>query len=147
MSQTESDPSCVFCAIVAGDAQASTVYDDDAVIVFMDVAPLTDGHVLVVPKRHIPFLEDLDEDLGSHIYRVAHRLTRALRRSSLRCEGVNLFLADGAAAFQEVFHTHLHVFPRYPGDGFRIDADWRTRERAELEATATAVRGGLDRLG
>lgn len=147
MTRTEGDPACVFCAIVAGDAPASTVYDDDAVMAFMDVAPVTDGHVLIVPKRHIPFLEDLDDELGSHIYRVAHRVALALRRSSLRCDGVNLFLADGAAAFQEVFHTHLHVFPRYPGDGFRIQADWRTRDRSELDATAAAVKGGLDRPG
>ncbi len=70
-----------------------------------------------------------------------------MRRTTLRCDGVNLFLADGEAAFQEIFHTHLHVFPRYAGDGFRIDADWRTRDRPELDAFAEQVRAGLDRIG
>ncbi len=77
------------------------------------------------------------------VYRIGHRLSRALRRCGLRCEGVNLFLADGEAASQEIPHVHLHVFPRYAGDSFRIDADWRIRERAELDAAAEQVRNGL----
>ncbi|NJQ02542.1 HIT family protein [Streptomyces zingiberis] len=134
---------CVFCAIARGQAEASTVYEDDAVVAFMDHRPVTPGHLLVIPKAHAVGLEDLEEGLGARVWRVAHRLARGLRRSSLRCEGINLFLADGEAAFQEVFHVHLHVFPRFAGDGFRIDADWRLRERAELDVNAGAVRAGL----
>ncbi len=63
-----------------------------------------------------------------------------------RPDGVNLFLADGEAAFQEIFHVHLDVFPRFPGDNFRIDADWRPRDRGELDQTAAAVRAGWNRL-
>jgi histidine triad (HIT) family protein len=77
---------------------------------------------------------------------VAHRLGRALRLSGLRCEGVNLFLAHGEAAFQEVFHVHLHVFPRFKGDPFRIEADWQMRERDLLGETAAAVRSGITAL-
>ncbi|MUL41158.1 HIT family protein [Streptomonospora sp. PA3] len=134
---------CVFCAIVRGEAEASGVYEDDAVTAFMDLQPVTPGHLLVVPKAHRIGLEDLEEPLGARMWTAAHRLAGALRRSGLRCEGVNMFLADGAAAFQEVFHVHLHVFPRFRGDGFRIGADWRIRERAELDESAAAVRGGL----
>jgi histidine triad (HIT) family protein len=134
--------SCLLCDIVAGRAESSRVYDDEQVAAFMDIQPVTQGHPLVVPRVHADFLESLDEDLGAHIFRVAHRLARALRRSSLPCEGVNMFLADGEAAFQEVFHVHLHVFPRTAGDGFRIDAEWRRRNRAELDATAERIRHG-----
>ncbi|MCC9738652.1 MULTISPECIES: HIT family protein [unclassified Streptomyces] len=81
------------------------------------------------------------------VWRAAHRLGRGLRLSGLRCEGVNLFLADGEAAFQEVFHVHLHVFPRFTGDPFRIEADWQVRERRLLDETAAAVRSGLAGLG
>lgn len=137
---------CIFCAIVQGQAEASTVYEDDAVVAFMDLQPVTPGHLLVVPKVHAVGLEDLEETLGTQMWSVAHRLARALRNSGLRCEGVNLFLADGEAAFQEVFHVHLHVFPRFAGDGFRIDAHWKVRERDELDANAAAVRGGLTAL-
>ena len=137
---------CVFCAIAQGQAEASTVYEDDAVVAFMDLQPVTPGHLLVVPKVHAAGLEDLDETLGAHVWVVAHRLARALRRSALRCCGINFFLADGEAAMQEVFHVHLHVFPRFTGDDFRIDANWRVRERAELDESAAAVRAGLTAL-
>ena len=115
---------CIFCAIVAGSAPASIVYDDADLLAFMDDRTGHPGHLLIFPKRHAPFLADLDEATGARIFTVAMRLAQALRGSGLRCEGINLFLADGEAAFQEVFHTHLHIFPRFAGDTFRIDADW-----------------------
>jgi len=137
---------CVFCAIIVGRAEASFVYADDAVVAFMDIRPATPGHVLVVPRLHVPHLDDLDEDLGAMVWRVAHRTARALRRSGLRADGVNLFLADGEAAFQEIFHAHLHVVPRYPGDGCRIEADWQRRERSELDANAAVIGRALAQL-
>jgi histidine triad (HIT) family protein len=137
---------CVFCAIVRGQAEASVVYEDEAVVAFMDLQPVTPGHLLVVPRAHAAGLEDLEETAGVRMWSAAHRLSRALRRSDLRCDGVNLFVADGEAAFQEVFHVHVHVFPRFAGDGFRIEADWRVRERGELDRTAAAVRAGLSVL-
>ncbi len=132
---------CVFCAIVAGTEPASIVHEDDGTHAFMTIGPVTPGHLLVIPKRHAPYLSDLDEETGACLFVVAMRLARALRESGLRCEGVNLFLADGQAAFQEVFHAHLHVFPRFEGDGFRIDADWSVNSsRTELDAIAVLVR-------
>jgi diadenosine tetraphosphate (Ap4A) HIT family hydrolase len=137
---------CVFCEIIAGRAESSLAYEDAHVIAFMDIRPLTPGHVLVVPRVHADCLEALDEELGAHLFRAGHRLARALRRSGLPCEGVNLFLADGQAAFQEVFHVHLHVLPRTAGDGFRIKADWRRPGRAELNLAAEQVRRGVHAL-
>jgi histidine triad (HIT) family protein len=137
---------CVFCEIVAGRTESSLVYEDEHVIAFMDIRPLTPGHLLVVPRSHADHLEDLDEDLGAYLFRAGHRLARALRRSGLPCDGVNLFLADGEAAFQEVFHVHLHVLPRTPGDGFRIKAAWRRPGREELDLAAAKVRQGLRAL-
>ncbi|MDT0344775.1 HIT family protein [Streptomyces litchfieldiae] len=137
------EPDCLFCAIARGDAEASVVYDDGTVLAFMDLQPVTPGHLLVVPRAHVAGLTDLDPGLGTEIWRVGHQLALALRRSTLRCEGINVFLADGEAAFQEIFHLHLHVFPRFRGDDFRLVADWYPRERAELDATAAAVRAGV----
>jgi diadenosine tetraphosphate (Ap4A) HIT family hydrolase len=94
------------------------VHQDDEVITFMDLQPITPGHSLVVPRRHAVGLEDLPEAVGVHMWTQAHRLARGLRRSTLRCEGVNIFLADGEAAYQEIFHVHLHVFPRFADDRF-----------------------------
>jgi len=79
-------------------------------------------------------------------FNVAQRMADGLRASGLRCDGVNLFYADGEAAFQEVFHAHLHVFPRYDGDGFRLIADWETQpSRPELEAVGEQIRNALER--
>ncbi|MGN5380918.1 HIT family protein [Streptomyces lasalocidi] len=140
------DAECIFCAIVLGEAEASTVYEDDDVVAFMDLQPVTPGHLLVVPRTHTVGLEDLDESIGARVWAVTHTLARALRRSNLRSDGVNVFVADGEAAFQEIFHFHVHVFPRFPGDHFRIEANWRVRDRAELDLNATAVVEGLAAL-
>jgi diadenosine tetraphosphate (Ap4A) HIT family hydrolase len=112
-------------------------------MVFMDLNPVTPGHLLVVPRVHAVGLEDLDEVTGRHVWTIGHRMARALRRSGLRCEGINVFLADGEAAFQEVFHFHLHVFPRYAGDGFTIGANWAERSRDLLDAEAKAIKGAV----
>ena len=133
---------CVFCDIVAGREPASMVHSDETVLAFLDIQPLTTGHLLVIPRAHAPYLADLDPAVGAHMFGVAQRMAAALRRSGLRCQGVNLFLADGEAAFQEVFHVHLHVIPRNPGDGFRIRAKWRRPARGELDSVAEQVRAG-----
>ncbi len=130
---------CVFCAIVAGTSPASVVLDDVDVLAFLDIRPITPGHLLVIPKPHAPYLADLDEAVGERMYRAAVRLAGALRSSGLRCEGVNLFLADGEAAGQEVFHVHLHVFPRFAGDGFQMEDASVLPPRAELDAHAARL--------
>ena len=76
---------CIFCAIVAGSAPASIVYDDADLLAFMDIRPVTPGHLLIIPKRHAPFLADLDEATGARMFTVAMRLAQALRASGLRC--------------------------------------------------------------
>jgi histidine triad (HIT) family protein len=113
----------------------------------MDIRPVNPGHLLIVPNEHAPYLADVEAETASQMMRLAKRYTAALRSSGLRCEGVNLFLADGEAAMQEVFHAHLHVFPRYRGDGFglRFGPDYTVRPRAELERVAEHIRDGLSR--
>jgi histidine triad (HIT) family protein len=137
---------CIFCRILAGDAPGSFVYRDEQCAAFMDVQPVNPGHLLVVPTRHAASLAELDAPTAGRLMQVAQRLAAALRASGLRCEGVNLFLADGKAAMQEVFHAHLHVFPRFVGDGFglRFGPNNRLRPpREALEAAATQLRTAL----
>ncbi len=134
---------CIFCAIVAGKVEASIVYEDEVVVVFMDLNPVTPGHLLVVPRKHAVGLEDLEEAISSHVWAVGHQMAKALRRSGLRCEGLNVFLADGKVAFQEIFHFHLQVFPRYAGDGFTIGANWAERSRGLLDAEAEGIKGAV----
>ena len=137
---------CIFCALVAGAAKSSCVYEDDVLIGVMDLYPVNPGHVLLVPRRHAPFMADLDEETGAHAFRIAMRMQQAIRRSGVRCEGVNLFVADGEAAFQDVFHFHLHVIPRFQGDPFKIDADWKEAPRAELDRVAADIRAAYEGL-
>jgi len=132
---------CVFCAIASGEAVASIVYSDERIVAFMDIRPATPGHLLVIPRRHATGLIDLDPRDGARLFQAAQRLAGTLRRSELPCEGVNLFLADGMAAGQEVFHVHLHVVPRTPGDGVRLHASWHFPPRAELDQHAAMLRG------
>jgi len=134
---------CVFCRIVEGAAAASVVHADDTAVAFLDIAPITPGHLLVVPRAHATGLADLDPATGRHVFGVAHRLAAALRASGLRCEGVNLFLADGAAAFQEVPHLHLHVLPRWRGDRFKLSYQAGRPSRATLETQAADLRAAL----
>ena len=133
---------CVFCEIVAGRLPSSQVYSDEHVIAFTDIRPLTPGHLLVIPRAHADGLAELPEDLGARVFTTAHRLAAALRRSGF-CAGTDLFLADGAEAGQEVFHAHLHVIPRYPGDGFRLKAKAGAPDRDALEATAGQLRQAI----
>ena len=131
---------CVFCDIIAGSAPASVVHEDDTAIAFMTIEPVNPGHVLVIPKAHLTSMKDMDEETGAHLFRVAMRVAQAIRESGLRCEGINLFLADGEAAGQEVFHVHIHVFPRFSGDGFRLEPGLSKPARGELDEAAAILR-------
>jgi len=130
---------CVFCALVAGEREASVVYEDERLLGFMDLHPVNPGHVLLVPKEHATAMADVDEDTGVHVFRIAMRMQQAIRRSDVRCEGINIFVADGEAAFQDVFHFHLHVIPRFEGDPFKIEANWKEAPRSELDRAATSI--------
>lgn len=134
---------CIFCEILAGRAEASLVYRDELCTAFMDIMPVNPGHLLVVPARHAVFLAELPEEEAGHLFVVGQRLAEALRSSGLRCEGVNLFLADGEAAGQEVFHVHLHVIPRFQGDGFgfKFGPNYPAHPaRSELDQNALRIR-------
>jgi histidine triad (HIT) family protein len=134
---------CTFCDILAGKLPASTVYQDEICSVFMDIRPVNSGHVLVIPKQHAASLAEMDENTGGHLFAIGQRVTAALRRSGIRCEGINFFLADGEPAGQEVFHVHLHIFPRYEGDGFGLRFGphyYKRPSRAELDAVAEKIR-------
>jgi histidine triad (HIT) family protein len=129
---------CLFCEIVAGNLTASIVHRDELCTAFLDIQPVNPGHLLIVPNLHAADLSELDSDTGAHIFKIAQRLSNVLRKSGVQCEGVNLFLADGEAAMQEVYHFHLHVFPRFAGDGFGLKfgpAYFEKPTRAELDAT------------
>jgi diadenosine tetraphosphate (Ap4A) HIT family hydrolase len=134
----------VFCGIARGSQPASVVAESDDVLAFCDIQPVHPGHLLVIPRAHAGDLAELPEETGRSMWSLGQRLAGAVRASGLPCDGVNLFLADGAAAGQEVWHTHLHVIPRIARDGMlRISANWSLPPRAALDETAARVRAGL----
>lgn len=145
------DRLCTFCQILNGEAPASVVHSDHLVTAFMDIRPVNPGHLLIIPNIHAASLAELPEEHGRHMFVTAQRLAMALRRSDLHCEGVNLYLADGAAAGQDVSHVHLHVLPRFAGDGVhppgfafgKFEVDHPSRDT--LERHADAIRSALRR--
>jgi diadenosine tetraphosphate (Ap4A) HIT family hydrolase len=138
---------CVFCQILAGDLPASYVYEDDVVCAFMDIRPVTSGHVLVIPRAHAESLTDVPPDVSAAMMQAVNRCVEGLRRSGVPMDTFNLFLADGVAAGQEVPHAHLHVIPRFEGDGWRLiteyGSDWVQRPREELDELAERIRAGI----
>lgn len=118
--------------------------------VFMDIHPVNPGHLLVVPNQHASGIDDVPETVSARMFIVGQRMARALRLSGLRCEGINLLLADGAAAGQDVFHSHLHVIPRFKGNpgsvSMHVDFS-KVASREELNAQAKTIRCALDAPG
>jgi diadenosine tetraphosphate (Ap4A) HIT family hydrolase len=134
---------CIFCRILEGEALASFVHRDELVSVFLDIRPVTPGHLLAVPNEHVVLSHDLPDATADRIFSIARHAAHALREGDVvRADGVNLFLADGAAG-QDVFHANLHVIPRFAGDGFDVSASaWRDAPplREALDRQADAIR-------
>ena len=139
----EDRENCVFCKILDGEHPVSKVYSDEHCIGLLTIEPVNEGHVMVIPREHIPYLDDLPEHLGAHLFKVGQQLAAAIRSSGVPCEGLNMFVADGECAHQEVFHFHLHVYPRTKGDGFDFKSDerhFRLPPRVELDRVAALIR-------
>ena len=131
---------CIFCKIVAGELPSERVDEDEHTVAFMDINPWTRGHALVVPRNHSRNLYEIEEDDLLHSAVASKRL--ALRmRDRLRCDGVNLINACEAAAWQTVFHFHVHVVPRFTGDPLRVPVRPQQADTDELAAVAAELRG------
>lgn len=147
MTAKESKDQCVFCKILAGQLPVSMIYEDEQVAVFVDLYPINEGHLVIVPKYHAPYMKDVDTATLQHMMAIAQKMNAALRASGLPCEGVNLFLADGETAGQEVFHSHLHVIPRFREDGFGFRYDktrsFRKSNRQRMNEIAEKLKNRL----
>ena len=134
---------CVFCQIVSGEIPAHGVYDDEHVLAIMDIGHVNPGHTLVLSKTHVETMEDADEDLAAHMFRIANRIAKALKVAH-PAEGSTILQANGPAGFQTVPHFHLHVLPRHPDDG--VDLSWPTKNppQEEIAANAKVLRRALE---
>jgi histidine triad (HIT) family protein len=135
------DPECIFCRILTGDLPATVVDEDERTIAFMDIAPATRGHALVIPRVHAPDLLTVDtEDLQA--VAVAARRLAARAKERLRADGINLLNSCGAAAWQTVFHFHVHVIPRYSDDPLRLPWTPAAGDAGEIAAAAKELTDG-----
>lgn len=137
---TERDSDCLFCRILEGELPAQIVDEDERTIAFMDINPATRGHALVIPRSHAADLYETPADDVAATARAAQRL--ALRaRDALGADGVNLLNACRPAAWQTVFHYHVHVIPRYTGDPLRLPWIPGAGDAGEITASAALLRG------
>ena len=136
-----SSSDCLFCRIVAGEVPAHRVYDDDRTVAFMDINPTNRGHVLVVPRTHSADLHDIDSDDLAACMNTAKHIA-GWQRSRLKADGVNVLQSTGRAASQVVFHFHVHVIPRYEGDGTINPLMRSPGDQEDIAAAAAELTGG-----
>src|SRR5579859_3836071 len=134
-----SDPDCLFCKIIAGEIPSQRVDEDEHTIAFMDIHPATRGHALVIPRRHSRDLSEIEpEDLQATILAAQRLAARMMER--LGADGINLLNCRGEAAWQTVFHFHMHVIPRYDGDPLRLPWHPQPGDSEEIATAAEALR-------
>ena len=131
---------CIFCKIIAGELPSERIQEDEHTVAFMDINPWTRGHALVVPRRHSRNLYEIGEDDLRHTA-VASQAVALRMRDRLRCEGVNLLNSCEPAAWQTVFHFHVHVIPRFSDDPLRLPGAPQSPDADELAAVAAELRG------
>ncbi len=137
---------CIFCEIAAGNAPAIRIYEDDTYLAFLDIRPFTRGHTLVIPKQHSVDLTDTRAEILAGMITVGQRIAMATRASGL-ADANNVAINDGKAAFQSVFHIHLHVVPRRDGDKLSFAKGMLLRRDPDREGTGRVLRTALTQLG
>ena len=140
------DPENIFAKILRGEIPCHKIFEDDRCLAFLDIFPVNLGHLLVIPKSQAVTIPELDPADAAHLFEIGAKLSKALRASAPRCEGVNFWVSDGAAAGQEVPHVHLHVIPRFAGDGFGWKCgpgNRQSQDPAFLKALAEKLKGVL----
>lgn len=130
---------CIFCKIANGEIPAATIYENSDVRVILDIAPASRGHALIIPKEHFNDLFDIDAVTAGKVFSLATEVARAMK-SVLHCDGMNIVQNNGAVAGQTVFHFHLHLIPRYEGDGVNIGWNPGESQIDELRELAREIR-------
>ena len=134
--------SCIFCRIVRGDLPSERLYEDGHVLAFLDINPVSRGHLLVIPKKHYETLLDVPEEMDARLGAVLRRLGRAVMEAT-GATGFNCLQNNFAASGQMVFHSHWHIIPRFSGDGLTHWPHNRSIDAAAREAIAEAIRNAL----
>lgn len=133
-----SDRGCVFCAIVEGRAPAEVVFEDAETLAFMDINPANPGHTLVIPKRHVRNIYGMDEETAAAVMRTTVRIANAIK-AALQPDGMNLIQSNERAGGQDIFHFHLHIIPRWHGDGLRLARLPEVRRTMPIKEAAAKI--------
>jgi histidine triad (HIT) family protein len=132
---------CLLCKIIAGEVPSKIVYEDEQTFAFLDIHPVNIGHTLVVPKVHYTNLYDTPDETLAHLISVIKRLSAAIK-SAVNADGINIEINNDPAAGQVIMHTHIHIVPRFKGDGFenwRGPRDHSDSEREEVRQKIQSV--------
>ncbi len=126
------DANCIFCKISGGEIPSKTIYEDEEFRVILDISPATRGHALILPKEHYANLYEMPEDVAARVMKLAKRLAGHMTEA-LQCDGFNIMQNNGEAAGQTVFHFHMHLIPRYVGDGNETKLCWNHLDLSQEE--------------
>lgn len=138
----EINPNCIFCQIVEGTSVSETFYEDDYVIAFMDIFPVTDGHCLIASKVHAESLFDLPEESALAAMRAALKIAPAVMGVT-EADGLNILQSNGKAAWQSVDHFHMHLIPRYSDDGFRPPFSPQPGDPSDMKNISQLIKNAL----
>ena len=130
---------CIFCDIIEDRAPAETVFEDDETLAFMDINPANPGHTLVIPKRHVRDIYELDGETAAVVMKTTVKVARAVKMA-LQPDGMNLVQSNERAGGQEIFHFHMHIIPRWYGDGLRLARPPEVRRTMAIKEAAAKIR-------
>lgn len=123
---------CIFCKIIKGEIPSYTVYEDDVVKAFLDISQVTPGHTLMVPKKHVQDIFAYDDELAQAVFARLPKVARAIKASNPNIKGMNILNNNGKVAYQSVFHSHIHLIPRYDSDdGFAMKFTDHSKQMTE----------------
>ena len=133
---------CIFCKIIDGSIPSTVVYEDADFKAIMDISPAAKGHVLILPKKHCAYLLSIDPDVASKALMIASKIANA-QKKAFNCDGINLLQNSGEAAWQSVFHLHIHLIPRYNNDNVMVPWEHLSYADGEAEEYAAKIRACL----
>lgn len=130
---------CLFCKIIAGEIPSTKVYEDDTVLAFLDIHPVNIGHTLVIPKAHYTNLYEAPDDIIAHMMVIVKKLSIAIKKA-LNADGINIEMNNDTPAGQLIFHTHLHIIPRFSDDGLKHWPSPRGYNEGEMAEVSEKIR-------
>jgi len=138
---------CIFCKIIEGDIPSRKVYEDEDVIAILDISQVTKGHTLVISKEHVRNILDYSDDLAARVFSKVPKIARAVKAFDPECKGLNVLMNNEEIASQSVFHSHIHLLPRYDeSDGFGLKWETHTDDYSddELDQIMQSIKKELD---